>query len=193
MNEYEPAGKVVFVAGLIGPPGMLPDAPPPVLPPLLLIHILVSLTTLSISGKGRFLTKNSYGDSSTRKQAQQPTPLCTTQQLYREQVTSSTPLVLQYAYYSTRPASPQPVSRHSVPLPLHRARKGCTQADDYDCVSAAHPGRSIYVRDDSILEGGSEGQSVDLRGEHCYLLILRGVWRQRRRSGSARCWMLSAW
>jgi hypothetical protein len=45
VNEYEPAGKVVFVAGLIGPPGMLPDAPPPVLPPLLLIHILVSLTT----------------------------------------------------------------------------------------------------------------------------------------------------
>ncbi len=64
VNEYEPAGKVVFVAGLFGPPGMLPDAPPLVLPPLALIHALVSLTKCKW-GRG-FLTKNSDVDSSTR-------------------------------------------------------------------------------------------------------------------------------
>lgn len=63
VNEYEPAGKVVFVAGLPGPPGMLPDAPPLAVPPLLLIHIPVSLSLLV--GKG-FLTYSSYADSSTR-------------------------------------------------------------------------------------------------------------------------------
>lgn len=63
MNEYEPAGKVVFVAGLSGPPGMLPDAPPPVVPPLVLKHILVSF---NICLWEEFLTKSSYVDSSTR-------------------------------------------------------------------------------------------------------------------------------
>ena len=64
VNEYEPAGKIVLVAGLLGPPGMLPDAPPLVLPPLLVLRLLISLDICKW-GRGAH-TKNSYADSSTR-------------------------------------------------------------------------------------------------------------------------------
>jgi hypothetical protein len=50
VNEYEPAGKVVLVAGLLGPPDMLPDAPPLVLSPLFLY--IFSSVSLIIRGKG---------------------------------------------------------------------------------------------------------------------------------------------
>jgi hypothetical protein len=41
VNEYEPAGKIVLVVGLLGPPDMFPDAPP--LIPLLFLCSLCQI------------------------------------------------------------------------------------------------------------------------------------------------------
>jgi hypothetical protein len=54
VNEYEPAGKAVLVAGLLGPPDILPEVLP--LPPLLL-PLCASWSALVFIGKKGFIRR----------------------------------------------------------------------------------------------------------------------------------------